>query len=126
MTIEQIKQNQVFEDQKALLWKTVEYRKERCVALWWEKKGMVPISQIADAAKVSTTELTLILQNDIARKTGVRITNQAPVISIQYTKEQIDAMYPNRRLSWADEHNLELFYYLVNKSERDAYPYRTK
>lgn len=126
MTIEQRKQNQVFEDEKSLVWKTVEYRIERCIDFWWSNNGMVPISKIANAAKVSTTELTLILQNQMAQKTGVPIVNQAPVVTIHKTQEQIDAMYPNRKLYWPDEHNLELFYYLVNKSERDAYPYGTK
>lgn len=113
MKLDEIKE-QIFEDEKRLLFKSLEERYARATAFWLQKRGNVTTQKISTALHLNNDTLTRKIRDQIVALTGVQIPDNTPQVTIYKTSEEIDKEFPRTTMATERSHTLEIFYYLAN------------
>ena len=102
---------------KSIKFKEVDDRYAIGVKRWFLCGGDLPSIEIAKYLDISHNKLTLLIQKQMSKVTGVELKNEAPNIEVEYTKMSLDLLYPKSyRFDWQPVYELNYYLYLANNS----------
>lgn len=99
------------EDSEMLFSKEHQRRLDAASDYWWKHAGVYSSDLVAKTFGVNYNKLTIHIQIQIAKKSGVEIKNQAPHVAVEWTKQALDSKYP-RLAAYDPTMSLEVFYYI--------------
>jgi len=102
---------------KSIKFKEIEERYSIAVNRWFLCGGELPSSQIANYLDINHNKLTLLIQKQMSKITGVEIKDQAPKVEVTYSKKELERLYPKSyRFEWQPVYELNYYLYLANNS----------
>ena len=102
---------------KSIKFKEVDDRYAIGVKRWFLCGGDLPSNEIAKYLDINHNKLTLLIQKQMSKITGVELKNEAPNIEVEYTKMSLDLLYPKSyRFDWQPVYELNYYLYLANNS----------
>jgi len=102
---------------KSMRFKEIEERYTIAVNRWFLCGGDLPSSQIANYLDINHNKLTLLIQKQMSKVTGVKLKDEAPVVDVMYTPSSLERLYPKSyRYEWQPVYELNYYLYLANNS----------
>jgi hypothetical protein len=102
---------------KSMRFKEIEERYTIAVNRWFLCVGELPSSQIANYLDINHNKLTLLIQKQMSKITGVDIKDQAPKVEVTYSQKELERIYPKSyRFEWQPVYELNYYLYLANNS----------
>jgi hypothetical protein len=102
---------------KSNKFKEIDERYSIAVNRWFLCGGDLSSSQIANYLDISHNKLTLLIQKRMSLMTGVDIKDEAPVVEVMYTENDLLRLYPKSyRFEWMPVYELNYYLYLANNS----------
>ena len=102
---------------KSIKFKEIEDRYVIGVKRWFLCGGDLPSSQIANYLDINHNKLTLLIQKQMSKITGVNIKDQAPKVEVTYSQKELERLYPKSyRFEWQPVYELNYYLYLANNS----------
>jgi hypothetical protein len=102
---------------KSIKFKEIEDRYVIGVKRWFLCGGELPSSQIANYLDINHNKLTLLIQKQMSKVTGVKLKDQAPKVEINYSEKELERLYPKSyRFEWQPVYELNYYLYLANNS----------
>jgi len=102
---------------KSIKFKEIDERYTIAVNRWFLCGGDLPSSQIANYLDINHNKLTLLIQKQMSKITGVDIKDQAPKVEVTYSKKELERIYPKSyRFEWQPVYELNYYLYLANNS----------
>jgi hypothetical protein len=102
---------------KSIKFKEIEDRYVIGVKRWFLCGGELPSSQIANYLDINHNKLTLLIQKEMSKVTGVDIKDQAPKVEVMHTPSSLERLYPKSyRFEWRPYYELDYYLYLANNS----------
>jgi hypothetical protein len=103
--------DQAIDASEALFSKEHQRRIEAASSHWWKNAGIYSSDLVSKIFGVNHNKLTIYIQAEISKKSGVEIKNQAPHVEVEWTKQALDNKYP-RIVAYDPTISLEMFYYI--------------
>ena len=102
---------------KSIKLKEIEDRYVIGVKRWFLCGGDLPSTDIAKYLDINHNKLTLLIQKQMSKITGVEIKDQAPVVEVTYSQKELERLYPKSyRFEWQPVYELNYYLYLANNS----------
>jgi hypothetical protein len=102
---------------KSMRFKEIEERYTIAVNRWFLCGGELPSLQIANYLDINHNKLTLLIQKQMSKITGVDIKDQAPKVDVTYSEKELERLYPKSyRFEWMPVYELNYYLYLANNS----------
>ena len=102
---------------KSIKFKEIEDRYVIGVKRWFLCGGDLPSTDIAKYLDINHNKLTLLIQKQMSKITGVKLKNEAPVVEVMYTPSSLERLYPKSyRYEWLPVYELNYYLYLANNS----------
>ena len=102
---------------KSMRFKEIEDRYVIGVKRWFLCGGDLPSTDIAKYLDINHNKLTLLIQKQMSKITGVEIKDQAPVVEVTYSQKELERLYPKSyRFEWQPVYELNYYLYLANNS----------
>jgi len=102
---------------KSIKFKEIEDRYVIGVKRWFLCGGELPSSQIANYLDINHNKLTLMIQKQMSKVTGVKLKDEAPVVEVMHTPSSLERLYPKSyRFDWMPVYELDYYLYLANNS----------
>ena len=87
------------------------------VSRWFLCGGDLPSTDIAKYLDINHNKLTLLIQKQMSKVTGVKLKDEAPVVEVMYTPSSLERLYPKSyRYEWLPVYELNYYLYLANNS----------
>jgi len=102
---------------KSNKFKEIDERYSIAVNRWFMCGGELPSSQIANYLDINHNKLTLLIQKQMSKITGVKLKDEAPVVEVMYLEKELLMLYPKSyRFDWMPVYELNYYLYLANNS----------
>ena len=102
---------------KSIKFKDIEDRYVIGVKRWFLCGGDLPSNDIAKYLDINHNKLTLLIQKQMSKITGVKLKDEAPVVEVMYTPSSLERLYPKSyRYEWLPVYELNYYLYLANNS----------
>jgi hypothetical protein len=102
---------------KSMRFKEIEERYTIAVNRWFLCGGDLSSSQIANYLDISHNKLTLLIQKQMSKITGVKLKDEAPLVEVTYSLKELERLYPKSyRFEWQPVYELNYYLYLANNS----------
>ena len=102
---------------KSIKFKEIEERYSIAVNRWFLCGGDLPSTDIAKYLDLNHNKLTLLIQKQMSKVTGVKLKDEAPVVEVMYTPSSLERLYPKSyRYEWLPVYELNYYLYLANNS----------
>jgi len=102
---------------KSNKFKEIEERYSIAVNRWFLCGGDLPSCDIAKYLDINHNKLTLLIQKQMSKITGVKIKDEAPVVEVMHTIASLERLYPKSyRFDWMPVYELNYYLYLANNS----------
>jgi len=102
---------------KSNKFKEIEEKYSIAVNRWFLCGGDLPSSEIANYLNINHNKLTLLIQKQMSKITGVDIKDEAPKIEVMYSEKELERLYPKSyRYEWQPVYELNYYLYLANNS----------
>ena len=102
---------------KSNKFKEVDERYSIAVNRWFLCGGDLPSIEIANYLDINHNKLTLLIQKRMALMTGIELKDEAPVVEVMYTENDLLRLYPKSyRFDWMPVYELNYYLYLANNS----------
>lgn len=102
---------------KSIKFKEIEDRYVIGVKRWFLCGGDLPSTDIAKYLEINHNKLTLLIQKQMSKVTGVKLKDEAPVVEVMYTENELLTLYPKSyRFEWMPVYELNYYLYLANNS----------
>jgi len=102
---------------KSNKFKEIEEKYSIAVNRWFLCGGDLPSSEIANYLNINHNKLTLLIQKQMSKITGVDIKDEAPKIEVMYSEKELERLYPKSyRYEWLPVYELNYYLYLANNS----------
>jgi len=102
---------------KSIKFKEIEDKYVIGVKRWFLCGGELPSSHIAKYLDINHNKLTLLIQKQMSKITGVDIKDQAPKVEVTYSQKELERIYPKSyRFEWQPVYELNYYLYLANNS----------
>ena len=102
---------------KSIKFKEIEDRYVIGVKRWFLCGGELPSSHIANYLDINHNKLTLLIQKQMSKMTGVKLIDQAPKVEVTYLEKELERLYPKSyRFEWQPVYELNYYLYLANNS----------
>jgi len=103
---------------KSIKFKEIEERYTIAVNRWFLCGGELRSNEIANYLDINHNKLTLLIQKQISKITGVKLKDEAPVVEVMYTENDLLRLYPKSyRYEWMPVYELNYYLYLANNSK---------
>ena len=105
---------------KSNKFKEIEERYSIAVNRWFLCGGDLPSSEIANYLNINHNKLTLLIQKQMSKITGVELKDEAPIVDVMYSEKDIERLYPKSyRFEWQPVYELNYYLYLANNSRSE-------
>ena len=102
---------------KSIKFKEIEDRYVIGVKRWFLCGGDLPSCDIAKYLDINHNKLTLLIQKQMSKITGVKLKDEAPNIEVMYSDKELERLYPKSyRFDWQPVYELNYYLYLANNS----------
>jgi len=102
---------------KSIKFKEIEDRYVIGVKRWFLCGGELPSSHIANYLDINHNKLTLLIQKQMSKMTGVKLIDKAPKVEVTYLEKELERLYPKSyRFEWQPVYELNYYLYLANNS----------
>ena len=102
---------------KSIKFKEIEDRYSIGVSRWFLCGGELRSNEIANYLDINHNKLTLLIQKQMSKVTGVKLKDEAPVVDVMYTEKELERLYPKSyRYEWLPVYELNYYLYLANNS----------
>ena len=102
---------------KSMRFKEIEERYTIAVNRWFLCGGDLPSIEIANYLDINHNKLTLMIQKQMSKVTGVDIKDQAPKVEVTYSQKELERLYPKSyRFDWMPVYELDYYLYLANNT----------
>ena len=102
---------------KSIKFKEIEDRYVIGVSRWFLCGGELRSNEIANYLDINHNKLTLLIQKQMSKITGVDIKDQAPKVDVTYSEKELERLYPKSyRFEWQPVYELNYYLYLANNS----------
>ena len=102
---------------KSNKFKEIDERYSIAVNRWFMCGGELPSSQIANYLDINHNKLTLLIQKQMSKITGVKLKDEAPLVEVMYLEKELLTLYPKSyRFEWMPVYELNYYLYLANNS----------
>ena len=102
---------------KSNKFKEIDERYSIAVNRWFLCGGDLPSTDIAKYLDINHNKLTLLIQKQMSKITGVKLKDEAPKIEVMYTPSSLERLYPKSyRYEWLPVYELNYYLYLANNS----------
>jgi len=102
---------------KSMKFKEIEDRYTIALNRWFMCGGELPSSEIAKYLDINHNKLTLMIQKQMSKITGVKLKDQAPKVEVTYSEKELHNLYPKSyRFDWMPVYELNYYLYLANNS----------
>jgi hypothetical protein len=102
---------------KSIKFKEIENRYAIGVKRWFLCGGDLPSIEIAKYLDISHNKLTLLIQKQMSKVTGIKLKDEAPIVDVMYTPYSLEKLYPKSyRFDWQPVYELNYYLYLANNS----------
>ena len=102
---------------KSNKFKDIEDRYMIAVNRWFLCGGDLPSTDIAKYLDINHNKLTLLIQKQMSKITGVKLKDEAPKTEVIYSEKEIERLYPKSyRFEWQPVYELNYYLYLANNS----------
>lgn len=102
---------------KSMRFKEIEDRYVIGVKRWFLCGGDLSSTDIAKYLDINHNKLTLLIQKQMSKITGVKLKDQAPVVEVTYSQKELERLYPKSyRFDWQPVYELNYYLYLANNS----------
>ena len=102
---------------KSNKFKEIDERYSIAVNRWFLCGGDLSSSQIANYLDISHNKLTLLIQKQMSKITGVKLKDEAPLVEVTYSLKELERLYPKSyRFEWQPVYELNYYLYLANNS----------
>ena len=102
---------------KSNKFKEIDERYSIAVNRWFMCGGELPSSQIANYLDINHNKLTLLIQKQMSKITGVKLKDEAPLVEVMYLEKELLMLYPKSyRFDWMPVYELNYYLYLANNS----------
>jgi hypothetical protein len=102
---------------KSNKFKEIEERYSIAVNRWFLCGGDLPSSEIANYLNINHNKLTLLIQKQMSKITGVELKDEAPIVDVTYSEKDLERLYPKSyRYEWLPVYELNYYLYLANNS----------
>lgn len=102
---------------KSMKFKEIEDRYAIGVSRWFLCGGELRSNEIANYLDINHNKLTLLIQKQMSKITGVKLKDEAPVVEVMHTPSSLERLYPKSyRFDWQPVYELNYYLYLANNS----------
>lgn len=102
---------------KSNKFKEIDERYSIAVNRWFLCGGELRSNEIANYLDINHNKLTLLIQKQMSKITGVKLKDEAPVVEVMYTPSSLERLYPKSyRYEWLPVYELNYYLYLANNS----------
>jgi hypothetical protein len=102
---------------KSIKFKEIEDRYVIGVSRWFLCGGELRSNEIANYLDINHNKLTLLIQKQMSKITGVELKDQAPKVDVIYSEKELLMLYPKSyRFEWQPVYELNYYLYLANNS----------
>ena len=102
---------------KSNKFKEIDERYSIAVNRWFLCGGDLPSTDIAKYLDINHNKLTLLIQKQMSKVTGVKLKDEAPVVEVMYSEKELERLYPKSyRYEWQPPYELDYYLYLANNS----------
>jgi hypothetical protein len=102
---------------KSNKFKEIDERYSIAVNRWFLCGGELRSNEIAKYLDINHNKLTLLIQKQMSKITGVKLKDEAPVVEVMYTPSSLERLYPKSyRYEWLPVYELNYYLYLANNS----------
>jgi hypothetical protein len=102
---------------KSMKFKEIEDRYAIGVSRWFLCGGELRSNEIANYLDINHNKLTLLIQKQMSKITGVKLKDEAPVVEVMYSQIELERLYPKSyRFEWQPVYELNYYLYLANNS----------
>ena len=102
---------------KSMKFKEIDYRYTIALNRWFMCGGELPSSEIAKYLDINHNKLTLMIQKQMSKITGVKLKDEAPKVEVMYSEKELLMLYPKSyRFEWQPVYELNYYLYLANNS----------
>jgi hypothetical protein len=102
---------------KSIKFKEIDERYTIAVNRWFLCGGELRSNEIANYLDINHNKLTLLIQKQMSKITGVELKDQAPKVEVTYSQKELERLYPKSyRFDWQPVYELNYYLYLANNS----------
>lgn len=102
---------------KSNKFKEIDERYSIAVNRWFLCGGELRSNEITKYLDINHNKLTLLIQKQMSKITGVKLKDEAPVVDVMYTPSSLERLYPKSyRYEWLPVYELNYYLYLANNS----------
>jgi hypothetical protein len=102
---------------KSNKFKEIDERYSIGVSRWFLCGGELRSNEIAKYLDINHNKLTLLIQKQMSKITGVKLKDEAPIVEVMYTPSSLERLYPKSyRYEWQPVYELNYYLYLANNS----------